>query len=128
MVHQLGLDECVHLVDEYVPNEDVAPLFALADVVALPYRSASQSGVLPIAATLRKPVVATQVGGLPEALAGTGLLVPPSDPAALGDALVLALENPPAPPPVVEDAWAGWERALEAVILRSGSAVPTSRG
>ena len=113
-VRELGLDDCVRLVDEYVPNEDVAPLFALADLIALPYRSASQSGVLPIAACLGKPVVATEVGGLPEALAGTGLLVPPSDPEALGRALSAALRHPPPPPPVADASWEAWADAFSA--------------
>ena len=74
-------------------------MFALADLVVLPYRSASQSGVIPIAAMLKKPVVATSVGGLVEALAGSGSLVALNDPAALALAIERALESPPMPPP-----------------------------
>ena len=112
-IDELGLGNSVQLFDEYVPNEEVAPLFELADLVVLPYRSASQSGVIPLAATFRKPVVATTAGGLPDALAGAGMVVPPEDPDALGAAIVLALQDPPSPPPPVEqELWTRWCEAV----------------
>jgi glycosyltransferase involved in cell wall biosynthesis len=112
-VEELGLGDSVRLFDEYVPNEEVAPLFELSDLVVLPYRSASQSGVIPLAATFRKPVVATTAGGLPDALAGAGIVVPPEDPNALGAAIVRALhEPPPPPPPVGQELWARWCEAV----------------
>jgi glycosyltransferase involved in cell wall biosynthesis len=113
-IDELGLGDSVRLFDGYVPNEEVAPLFELADLVVLPYRAASQSGVLPLAATFCKPVVATATGGLPDALAGTGLVVPPGDPDALGAAILRALEEPPPPPPRVEQEL--WDRWCEAVL------------
>lgn len=111
-IEELGLGDSVRLFDEYVPNEQVASLFELSDLVVLPYRSASQSGVIPLAATFRKPVVATTAGGLPDALAGAGMVVPPRDPDALGAAIVQALREPPAPPPVDEGLWARWCEAV----------------
>ena len=111
-IHELGLIDSVCLFDEYIPNEDVTTLFAISDLVVLPYRSASQSGVIPLAAMFRKPVVTTNVGGLPEALAGSGVIVPPSDPEALGAAVVAALETPPPPPPIGEELWSRWRDAV----------------
>jgi glycosyltransferase involved in cell wall biosynthesis len=111
-VDELGIRDSVRLFDEYIPNEDVASLFDMSDLVVLPYRTASQSGVIPLAAMFRKPVVTTNVGGLPEALAGSGVVVPPNDPEALGDAVVAALQTPPAPPPSGEDLWSRWRDAV----------------
>jgi glycosyltransferase involved in cell wall biosynthesis len=112
-VEELGIGDSVRLFDEYVPNEEVAPLFELADLVVLPYRTASQSGVIPLAAAFGKPVVATAAGGLPDALAGAGILVPPEAPDELGAAIVRALEAPPPPPPRVEqDLWDRWCEAV----------------
>ncbi|MBL8842582.1 MAG: glycosyltransferase family 4 protein [Planctomycetes bacterium] len=73
----------------YVAADAVAPLFAGATGVVLPYREASQSGVLFLAGAHARPLVATRVGALPEAIehGRTGWLVPPRDPAALGKAL-----------------------------------------
>jgi D-inositol-3-phosphate glycosyltransferase len=112
-IEDLGLGDSVRLFDEYVPNEDVAPLFELADLVVLPYRTASQSGVVPLAASFHKPVVATTAGGLPDALDGTGTVVTPEDPEALGAAIIQALREPPPPPPAVgEELWIRWCEAV----------------
>ena len=81
--------------NEYIPNDKRAELFRRASVVALPYIDASQSGVIPIAYTFGKPVVATTVGGLPEMVehGRTGYLVPPRDEQALAEALVRLLKD-----------------------------------
>ena len=64
-------------------------LFERASVVVLPYLEASQTGVVPLAYAHGRPVVASAVGGLPEAVdhGVTGLLVPPADEHALGGAI-----------------------------------------
>jgi glycosyltransferase involved in cell wall biosynthesis len=79
--------------NEYVDDDEAARLFRRAAVVVLPYREASQSGVVAMAATYGRPIVATRVGALPEAIdeGVTGLLVPPGDPDALADAVVQLL-------------------------------------
>src|SRR5262249_16411997 len=70
------------------PDEEVRRLFAAADVCTLPYRSATQSGVIQIAYAAACPVIITRVGGLPEFVAEgrSGYTVPPEDPAPLADA------------------------------------------
>lgn len=108
----LGVSRWVRFFPHYVHNEDVPGLFALADVVALPYRSGSQSGVIAQAALTRTPVVATTVGGLPEALGEMGVLVPPRDPVSLADGLVRALQDPPPAPMLPEDPWSAWRDLL----------------
>ena len=62
-----------------------------------PYIEASQSGVLAIANAFGKPVVATNVGGIPEIVehGKTGLLVPPCDARSLADAIVALLQDQP---------------------------------
>jgi glycosyltransferase involved in cell wall biosynthesis len=85
----LGLGDAVTFVNRYIPNEEVAPYFAAADVAVLPYREATGSGVAALAYGFGLPVIATAVGGLGEIVTGevSGLLVPPGDPAALAAAL-----------------------------------------
>lgn len=70
------------------PSEAVA-LFQQAGAVIIPYNDATQSGVISAAFGNGRPVIATNVGGLPDAVTeGTsGLLVPPRDPAALARAI-----------------------------------------
>lgn len=83
------------IYDEYVSDEKRAELFRRASVVVLPYIEATQSGVIPVAYSFGKPVVATTVGGLPAQVddGKTGYLVPPRDESALADAIVRLLRN-----------------------------------
>ena len=96
IVESLGIRDRVVLRDGYVTNEDTALAFSAADAVVLPYRSATQSGVVQLAYAYGKPVVATEVGGLPAAVdhGRTGLLAPPDDPAALAAALERLAADP----------------------------------
>jgi len=82
--------------NEFVPEPQRAELFRRASVVVLPYVEASQSGVVPLAYTFEKPVVATSVGGLPEMIEDgvTGYVVPPRDAEALAAAVVRLLGDP----------------------------------
>lgn len=67
----------------------VAELFAASDLVALPYRQVSQSGVLHLAYGFSRPVVAYPVGGLTETVIDgeTGWLCAQPTPSALATAL-----------------------------------------
>jgi glycosyltransferase involved in cell wall biosynthesis len=51
-----------------VPNQEVKYYFSACDLVALPYRSATQSGIASIAFNFGKPVLTTNVGGLHETI------------------------------------------------------------
>ncbi len=80
----------------YVPLDEVPSLVTAADVVVLPYRSATQSGILHAAFTGGRAVIATSVGGLAEDIDDgvSGLLVPPGDIDALARAIVRLLDDP----------------------------------
>ena len=80
----------------YIPFSDVSRFFAAADVLVMPYRHISQSGVLYLGLSLGVPVVATRVGALQEMLedGDSALLVPPESPAALAEALIRVLGDP----------------------------------
>ena len=70
-------------------------LFQRAAVVVLPYVSATQSGVVPVAYSFGKPVVVTDVGALSDTVdhGGTGLIVPPGNVRALADAIITLLRD-----------------------------------
>jgi glycosyltransferase involved in cell wall biosynthesis len=89
-VHDLKLESSIRFVSDYVPNNEVAKYFSASDVVVLPYRSATQSGIVQIAYNFNKPVIATDVGGLSETVLHerTGYIVPPENPKALADAIM----------------------------------------
>ena len=89
-VKDLNLESSIRFVSEYVPNDEVAKYFCASDVVVLPYRSATQSGIVQIAYNFNKPVIATDVGGLSETVLHerTGYIVPPENPGALAEAII----------------------------------------
>src|SRR5262245_17138402 len=70
-------------------RRDVAACLAAADIVALPSLEEGLGVAALEAMAAGRPVVASRVGGLPEAVVDgeTGYLVPPADPPALGAAL-----------------------------------------
>jgi len=80
----------------YVPNEWVVPMMALSDMVVLPYRAITQSAVIQIAYACGVPVVATQVGGLPDIIevGKSGILAEPNNPISLANAILELLDNP----------------------------------
>jgi glycosyltransferase involved in cell wall biosynthesis len=59
--------------NKFIPEEEVARLFAEADLLALPYIEASQSGILANAIGFGLPVVATDVGELSAVIRETGM-------------------------------------------------------
>lgn len=65
---RLGLTERLRLVDRYIPDAELAELLADHHLVVAPYRSATQSGIVPLAFAAGRPVVCTSVGGLVEAV------------------------------------------------------------
>ena len=85
----------VRFVPRFVSDSELPAYFRRADVIALPYRDAEQSGVLFSALAFAKPIVMSAVGGFPEvAAAGGGVTVPPGDPDALASALSDLLARP----------------------------------
>lgn len=80
-IDRLGLGAVTRAFPSYLPLGDVADLFEASDLVVLPYVEASQSGVVHLAYAYSRPVVATRVGGIPEAVieGETGALVAPRD-------------------------------------------------
>ena len=91
-----GHGERVKVMDGYVPIEEVPSVFAEARVVATPYFVGFQSGVVHLAMTMGRAVVATDVGDLGSAVVDgeTGLVIPPEDPGVLADALERVVSDP----------------------------------
>jgi glycosyltransferase involved in cell wall biosynthesis len=83
------------VIDRFVSASETSRLFQEAAVVILPYKDATQSGVLGAAFGNHRPVIASGVGGLPDVVEDgvNGLLIPPGQPTALADALQRFLED-----------------------------------
>ena len=96
LVANLGLHGHVTFVGK-VPHDDVPALMGTLDVVVNPTVVPESFGVVILeAAAMGLPVVATDVGGVPEVCVRdtNGVLVPPRDPVALAEALVDLASNP----------------------------------
>jgi glycosyltransferase involved in cell wall biosynthesis len=88
-IRTLGLKDRVRFLDRYISNEEVPQLFRAADVCVLPYRHATQSGIVQVAYALDTPVIVSRVGGIPEAVGHneSGLLIEPEDSGAVAQAV-----------------------------------------
>lgn len=95
LLRQRQIEARTMFVSRYVAYEEVEPYFKAADLVCLPYNSATQSGIVMMAYGFRRPVVATDVGGLPEFVRDheTGLTVPAGDTDALAGGINEVLDS-----------------------------------
>lgn len=93
-IETLNLENKVIIRNEYIPNEDVPKLFCAASAVVLPYRTATQSGVVPIALHFERPVIVTRVGSLAEMIEKHSLgLIAEANPASIAEQLDKFLTN-----------------------------------
>ena len=66
LIHHLNIGERLQLNTFFIPDSEVNRYFSACDIVAQPYRTATQSGVTQIAFHFLKPMLVTNVGGLAE--------------------------------------------------------------
>lgn len=94
-IKKLNLENNVHVISDYIPNERVKYFFCASDVLVLPYIDATQSGITQIAYYYNKPVIATDVGGLSETVINneTGLLIEPKSSDAIAGAVIKFYED-----------------------------------
>lgn len=65
-IKRLGIEDRLILHTDFIPDSEVKYYLCAADVVVQPYRSATQSGVTPLAYHFEVPMIVTNVGGLPD--------------------------------------------------------------
>lgn len=90
LIDQLNISESVFIYSNFVAYGEVSKYFSACDVVVLPYRSATQSGIVQLAYHLDKPCIVTDVGGLSEVVVHdqTGYVVEPENPKKIADAVI----------------------------------------
>ncbi len=89
IINRLQVHDQLILRTDFIPDSQVKYYFGACDLVVQPYRSATQSGISQIAYHFEKPMVVTDVGGLPELIHDneTGFVVKP-DPSAIAEAIL----------------------------------------
>jgi len=94
LIKEYNLENDIIIHDHFIKDSEVALFFSVADLVIQPYKSATQSGITPIAFQFEKPVLVTDVGGLKEVVqhGKCGYVVKP-DPKSITDAIIDYFEN-----------------------------------
>jgi D-inositol-3-phosphate glycosyltransferase len=89
LISDLGIEKNVILRTNYIEKEDVAHYFCASDMITQPYREATQSGVTQIAYHFERPMLVTNIGGLPEIVTHlkVGYVTEPT-PSSIADAIV----------------------------------------
>lgn len=92
-INKLG--SSVELINKWISNETLYKYFEDVDVVVAPYIEASQSGVVMLAYAFEKPVIVTNVGGLPEQVfSDTGVVIDAGDVNQLVNAILTLYKVP----------------------------------
>lgn len=88
-IDQLGIRDRLILKTGFIADTDVRYYLCAADAVVQPYRNATQSGVTPLAYHFERPMIVTNVGGLPALVPHekAGLVCEP-DPASITNAIL----------------------------------------
>ncbi len=89
LIERYKLSHRFHIFGQFIPDDLVPYFFCAADVVVQPYKDATQSGVTQIAYHFNKPMIVTNVGGLPEMVhhGKVGYVVSPTSP-SIAQALI----------------------------------------
>lgn len=89
LIEKLGIANQLILRTDFIQDSEVKYYLCAADAVIQPYRNATQSGVTPLAYHFEKPMIVTNVGGLPALVPDkkAGLVVAPK-PKAIADGIV----------------------------------------
>lgn len=79
LLERIKSNNNIELINRYIDDDEFQPLLDSVDFVVLPYKRASQSGVIPMCFAYGKTVIATDVGALQEQVPeGTGIITPPN--------------------------------------------------
>ena len=89
LITELNIADKLIMRTNFIPDDEVRNYFCAADIVVQPYKHATQSGVTQICYHFDRPMLVTNVGGLPEIVPNgkVGYVVEP-EPKAIADALV----------------------------------------
>ena len=89
LITRLGITGSLLLRTDFIPDSEVRDYLCAANAVIQPYRNATQSGVTPLAYHFEKPMIVSNVGGLPALVPHeqVGLVAEP-EPGPMADAIL----------------------------------------
>lgn len=96
MIPELGIEDRITVINEFVPNEDVHKYFQVSDAILTYYETATPSGVESIAYNFNMPVLATRVGHFPETIQDgfNGYLAEPGDIDSMAEQMLRFIDAP----------------------------------
>jgi len=135
LARDLGVDDHLRFVNEYVDTPRLLEWLSAADIYVTPYLNEAQitSGTLSYAVAMGKAVVSTPYWHAQELLAdGRGVLTPFNDETALGEAVIELLTNPERMTQLRRDAWEKgretlWSRLAESYLGIFAAVKPQNR-
>ena len=84
----------VQWYNQFIPDQEVSSFFSLSDYVVLPYKKASQSGIIPMAYQFNRPVICSDVLGLKELInEDTGFIFKNENVNDLKEIIEVCIEN-----------------------------------
>lgn len=125
LIDELGIRDKLILKTDFIPDSEVKYYLCAADIVVQPYKNATQSGVTPLSYHYEKPMIVTNVGGLPSLVPHekAGLVCEP-DPHSIANAITRFFELGQAfflPGLKQEKTKYSWEKLVSAIETISGS-------
>lgn len=120
IIQELGIADQLDLRTHFIPDQQVKYYVSAADFVIQPYKNATQSGVTPLAYHFEKPMLVTNVGGLPDMVPDNvvGVVVEPTA-SAIADGIQKLYqlgENYFLPQLRVEKAKYSWNHLTKAIL------------
>ena len=89
LIDRLGIRNQLILKTDFIQDSEVKYYLCAADAVVQPYRNATQSGVTPLAYYFEKPMIVTNVGGLPSLVPdGKAGIVAEPQPKSIAEAII----------------------------------------
>ena len=94
LISKLNLNKKVKLFLDFNSNEKVAELFKVSDLIVLPYKNfEASSGAGTVALNFKKPLIVTEVGGLPELVLDKNTIAKPNNKESLIKSILYGLSN-----------------------------------
>ena len=95
LIESQGVKDKIIKVNKYIPNDDVPKYFCAADLIVLPYKTATQSGVVPIALHFNKNIIVTDVGSLSQLIKKHNIgYIAETTPQSIAEQINTHLDNP----------------------------------
>jgi len=94
LAQKLKLGPNAKMSFDFVPSDEIEAIFKAADIVVLPYRQVSQSGILNLALYFQKPVIISDLFMEAKVINNqSGLVVPPGKPDQIAQAAIKLLDD-----------------------------------